>query len=126
MKRDEFVKRVQEIGELRSREEADRAIKATLGTLKQRLAGYEPDNLAAQLPEDLADPLRGEGGREGFALAEFYLRVAEKEDVDESQAIRHARAVALVLQEAVTTGEMDDVRHQLKDEYAELFGRQGE
>ena len=126
MKRDEFVKRVQEIGELGVREEAERAIKATLGTLKQRLAGYEPDNLAAQLPEDLADPLRGEGGREGFALAEFYLRVAEKEDVDESQAIRHARAVALVLQEAVTTGEMDDVRHQLKDEYAELFGRQGE
>jgi uncharacterized protein (DUF2267 family) len=111
---------VQEIGELGSREEAERAIKATLETLKQRLAGYEPDNLAAQLPEDLADPLRGEGGREGFALTEFYRRVAEKEDVDES------RAVALVLQEAVTTGEMDDVRHQLKDEYAELFGRQGE
>ena len=126
MKRDKFVKRVQEIGELVSREEAERAVKATLETLKQRLAGYEPDNLAAQLPEDLADPLRGEGGREGFALAEFYRRVAEKEDVDESQAIRHARAVALVLQEAVTTGEMDDVRHQLKDEYAELFGREGE
>jgi uncharacterized protein (DUF2267 family) len=117
---------VQEIGKLGSREEAERAVKVTLETLKQRLAGYEPDNLAAQLPEDLADPLRGEGGREGFALAEFYRRVAEKEDVDESQAIRHARAVALVLQEAVTTGEMDDVRHQLKDEYAELFGREGE
>jgi uncharacterized protein (DUF2267 family) len=126
LKRDEFIKRVQELGELGSREEAERATKATLETLKQRLAGYEPDNLAAQLPEDLADPLRGEGGREGFALAEFYRRVAEKEGVDESQAIRHARAVALVLQEAVTTGEMDDVRHQLKEEYAELFGRQGE
>jgi uncharacterized protein (DUF2267 family) len=126
LKRDEFVKRVQEIGELGSREEAEQAIKATLETLKQRLAGYEPDNLAAQLPEDLADPLRGEGGREGFTLAEFYRRVAETEGVDEPQAIRHARAVALVLQESVTTGEMDDVRHQLKDEYAELFGRQGE
>jgi uncharacterized protein (DUF2267 family) len=126
LKRDEFVKRVQDVGELDSREEAERAIKATLGTLKQRLAGNEPDNLAAQLPEDLADPLRGEGGRESFALAEFYRRVAETEGVDESQAIRRARAVALVLQEAVTTGEMDDVRHQLKGEYAELFGRQGE
>jgi uncharacterized protein (DUF2267 family) len=126
LKRDEFVKRVQDIGELDSREDAERAIKATLGTLKQRLAGYEPDNLAAQLPEDLADPLRGEGGREGFALAEFYRRVADKEGTDETRAIRDARAVALVLQEAVTTGEMDDVRHQLKDEYAELFGRQGE
>jgi uncharacterized protein (DUF2267 family) len=34
--------------------------------------------------------------------------------------------VALVLQEAVTTGEMDDIRDQLKPEYAELFGRYGE
>lgn len=108
LKRDEFVQRVQDIGELSSREEAERAIKAALETLKQRLAGYDPDNLAAQLPEDLADSLRGEGGREGFGLAEFYRRFAQKEGVKESQAIRYAQAVALVLQEAVTTGEMDD------------------
>ncbi|MDP8971978.1 MAG: DUF2267 domain-containing protein [Actinomycetota bacterium] len=126
MKRDRFVKRVQDIGKLDSREEAERAIRATLETLKQRLAGNEPDNLAAQLPEDIANPLRGEGGQKSFALAEFYRRVADKEGISESHAIREARAVALVLQEAVTTGEMDDVRHQLKDEYAELFGRQGE
>ncbi len=126
MKRDEFVKRVTEIGELRSREEAERAILATLETLKQRLAGNEPDNLAAQLPEDLAEPLAGEGGREDFALAEFYRRVADQEGVEESQAIRDARAVVLVLQEAVTTGERDHIRDQLKGEYAELFGRKDE
>ena len=126
MQRDEFVKRVVEIGELGGREEAERAIKATFGTLKERLAGNEPNNLASQIPGDLAEPLRGEGGREGFALAEFYRRVAEKEGVDESHAIRHAQAVALVLREAVTTGEMDDVRGQLKPEYEELFGRPGE
>ncbi|CAA9467205.1 MAG: hypothetical protein AVDCRST_MAG25-1676 [uncultured Rubrobacteraceae bacterium] len=123
MQRDVFVKRVLEMGELGGHEEAEKAIRATLATLKERLAGNEPNNLASQIPGDLADPLRGEGGREGFALAEFYRRVAEKEGVDESQAIRHARAVALVLQEAVTTGEMDDVRGQLKPEYEELFGR---
>ena len=126
MGRDEFVARVREMGELGSNDEAERAIKATLRTLKERLAGNEPDNLAAQLPGDLANPLRGEGGREDFALAEFYRRVGEKEGVDEPRAIRHARAVALVLQEAVTTGEMDDVRGQLKPEYEELFGRPGE
>ncbi len=126
MKRDEFVKRVMEIGELGSHEEAERAIKATFETLKERLAGNEPDNLAAQLPEDLADPLRGEGGRRDYSLTEFYRQVAEKEGVGEPEAIHHARTVALVLQEAVTTGEMDDIRDQLKDEYAELFGRKGE
>ena len=126
MQRDEFVKRVREIGELDSREEAEAAIKATFATLKERLAGNEPNNLAAQIPGDLAEPLQGEGGREDFALAEFYRRVAEKEGIDESRAIRQSRAVALVLQEAITTGEMDDVRGQLKPEYAELFGRPGE
>ncbi len=126
MRRDEFVARVREIGELRSNSEAERAIGATLGTLKEKLAGNEPDNLAAQLPGDLDEPLRGEGGREDFALAEFYRRVGEKEGVEEPLAIRHARAVALVLQEAVTTGEMDDVRTQPKPEYEELFGRPGE
>lgn len=126
MKRDEFVKRVTEIGELESRDQAERAIRATFETLKERLAGNEPDDLAAQLPNDLAAPLQGEGGREDFALAEFYRRVAEREGIEETEAIRHARAVALVLQEAVTTGEIDDIRDQLKDEYAELFGRKGE
>lgn len=126
LKRDEFVKRVTEIGELESREEAERAIRATLETLKQRLAGNEPDNLAAQLPEGLAEPLAGEGGQEDFALAEFYRRVADKEGVEEPQAIRDSRAVVLVLQEAVTTSEMDHIRDQLKGEYAELFGRKGE
>lgn len=126
MQRDEFVKRVAEIGELDSREEAERAVKATFETLRERLAGNEPENLAAQIPGDLAAPLRGEGGRQDFALAEFFRRVAERSGVEESRAIQDARAVALVLQEAVTTGEMDDVRNQLKPEYEELFGRPGE
>ena len=126
MKRDEFVKRVTEIGELESRDRAKRAIRATFETLKERLAGQEPNNLAAQLPEDLAAPLQSEGRREDFALAEFYRRVAEREGIEETEALGHARAVALVLQEAVTTGEMDHIREQLKDEYAELFGRRGE
>ena len=34
-----------------------------------------------------------------------------------NEAVRHARAVAAVLQQAVTTGELDDVREQLKDEW---------
>ena len=49
--------------------------------------------------------------------------VGEKEGVDEPQAIRHARAIDLVLHEAVTTSEMDDVRGQLKFEYEEPFER---
>ena len=125
MKRDEFIARVKDLAEVQTNEEAERAIRATLETLRERLAGNEPNNLADQLPPEIADPLRGEGGRDGFSLAEFYRRVADKEGVEEPEAIRHARAVATVMEEAVTTGEMDHVRDQLKDEYTELFGQPG-
>ena len=126
VKHDEFVARVRELAELKTNEEAERAIRATFETLKERLAGNEPNNLADQLPPEIAGPLRGEGGRDNFSLAEFYRHVAEKEGVEEPEAIRHTRAVAVVLQAAVTTGEMDHIREQLKPEYAELFGEPGE
>ena len=125
MKQDEFTARVKDLAEVQTNEEAERAIRATLETLRERLAGNEPNNLADQLPPEIADPLRCEGGRDGFSLAEFYRRVADKEGVKEPEAIRHARAVATVMEEAVTTGEMDHVRDQLKDEYTELFGQPG-
>ena len=124
MRHDEFVARVRDLAELETNEEAERAIRATFETLRDRLAGNEPNNLADQLPEEIAAPLRGEGGRDSFSLTEFYRRVGEKEGVEEPEAIRHARAVATVLEEAVTTGEMDHIRDQLKLEYAELFGQQ--
>lgn len=65
LKRDEFVQRVQDIGELSSREEAERAIKAALETLKQRLAGYgsgQPRRPASRRPRGLAAGRRRTGG----------------------------------------------------------------
>jgi uncharacterized protein (DUF2267 family) len=126
MKHDEFISNVRKLGDLQSNNEAERAIRATFETLRERLAGNEPNNLADQLPPEIADPLRGEGGRDNFSLEEFYQRVGEKEGLDQDEAAHHAWAVASVLQEAVTTGEMDHIRDQLKPEYAELFGRYGD
>lgn len=124
MKHDEFVARVRDLGELGTNKEAERAIRATFETLRERIAGNEPNNLADQLPEEIAAPLRGEGGRDTFSLAEFYRRVSEKEGVEVTEAIRQARAVATVLEEAVSAGEMEHIREQLKPEYTELFGQQ--
>lgn len=122
MNADEFFAEVRTVAELGSRDQAQNAVRATLSTLRERLAGNEPNNLADQLPPEVAEPLRGPGGQDNFSLDEFYARVAEKEGVGREEAVRHARAVGAVLQQAVTAGELDDVRWQLKDEYAELFG----
>jgi uncharacterized protein (DUF2267 family) len=69
--------------------------------------------------------VEGDGGRESFPVEEFYERVAGKEGVGKDEAVRHARAVATVVQTAVTGGELDDVRSQLGDAYKELFGQSG-
>lgn len=125
MKGDEFITEVKNLAELGSNEEAEEATRATLETLRERLAGDEPSNLAAQLPPEVAPYAEGEGGRESFPVEEFYDRVAQKSGVDREEAVRHARAVATVVQTAVTGGELDDVRSQLGDEYGELFGQPG-
>ena len=90
----------------------------------QRNIVSRPADQQGRLP-GLDKVLLGEDGRDSFSLAEFYRRVAEKEGVEEPEAIRHARAVATVTEETVTTGEMGYVRDQLNPEYAELFGQPG-
>ena len=125
MKGEQFIAEVRNLAELDTNEDAQRAIRVTLQTLKERLAGNEPSNLAAQLPPEVAGFVEGEGGREPFSVEEFYERVAQREGVGTDEAIRHARAVATVLQTAVSGGELEDVRSQLGDDYEELFGQPG-
>ncbi len=125
MKGDQFISEVRNLAEVDSKEEAEKATRATLETLKERLAGNEPSNLAAQLPPEIASYLDGEGGRESFSVDEFYERVAQREGVSQDEAVKHARAVATAVQTAVTGGEVDDVRSQLGKDYEELFGQPG-
>lgn len=125
MNYDEFLSEVQNLADLGSKDEAEKATRATLATLKERLAGNEPSNLAAQLPGRLQDALAGEGGRDNFSLGEFYDRVAQKEGVGRQEAEAHARAVGTTLQTAVTEGEMEDVRNMLTSDYTDLFGQPG-
>ena len=125
MKGEQFIAEVKTLAELDTHEDAQKATRATLETLRERLAGNEPSNLAAQLPPEIAPYVEGDGGREAFSVEEFYDRVAHKEGVDHDEAVLHARAVATVVQTAVTGGELDDVRSQLGDDYKELFGQPG-
>jgi uncharacterized protein (DUF2267 family) len=122
---DQFIAEVRNLAELDNNEEAKRAIRATLETLRERLAGNEPSHLAAQLPPEIAPYVEGTGGQESFSVNGFYDWVAQKEGVGHDETVRHARAVATVLQTAVTGAEIDDVRSQLGNEYEELFGQPG-
>ncbi len=103
-------------------EEARRAIIATLEILGERISGGESSDLAEQLPEELKEPLRQAGeDNEEFSLDEFLRRVGERENIDTDEAREHVSAVMTVLKEAVSGGELDNIRAQLPQEFEPLF-----
>jgi uncharacterized protein (DUF2267 family) len=61
MKGEQFIAEVRNLAELDTNEDAQKATRATLETLKERLAGNEPSNLAAQLPPEIAPYVEGDG-----------------------------------------------------------------
>ncbi|MFL5654577.1 MAG: DUF2267 domain-containing protein [Ktedonobacteraceae bacterium] len=56
-----------------------------------------------------------------MTLDEFFELVSEREGVDLPDATFHARVVIGVLTEAVSLGEIQDVRVQLPAAFAQLF-----
>ena len=123
MQYQEFIERVQRRTELSSFAAAEEATRATLTTLGEYLTGGEGLDLASQLPQGLAEPLRQQPPERSkiFSLNDFVQLVGEKEGVGFEEASVHARAVMNVLGEAVTKGEMDDVRRQFPSEFDPLF-----
>lgn len=123
MKYDEFIKHVQTIAQLDSKQAAERATSATLETLKERIVGDEASQLAAQLPKELGQYLHGREGENGgtFGVNDFLQRVSQKAGVDTDTAITHVKAVFAVLKDAVSPGEFADVRVNLSDDYQELL-----
>lgn len=123
MKYDEFVAQVQKRAGIDSREQAERAIQATLETLSERLEGGEPKDLAAQLPPELAtylqQPFAGAG--EDLTLDDFFVIVGEREGVPQADADFHARVVCGLLAEVVSMGEIENVRSQLPADIRQLF-----
>jgi uncharacterized protein (DUF2267 family) len=120
---DEFLGYVQHRAGLSSRAEAERATRATLETLAERLVGGEAHDLAAQLPPELAHSLQlsdaGIGAK--LTLDEFFELLSEREGADLEDSTLQARVVIGVLTEAVSQGEIKDVRVQLPAAFAQLF-----
>jgi uncharacterized protein (DUF2267 family) len=128
MRYDEFIGQVRQRARLASREEAERATRATLETLAYRLQGNEVKQLAAQLPGELElymQPAFG-GAGDTYDVDEFFRRVAMREGVNVADASFHARVVTGLLSEIVTMGEIEDVRAQLPPDFAKLFAVENE
>ena len=125
MKYSEFLGHVQNRAQMGRQSDAVSAVRATLETLGERLAGGQADHLAAQLPEEIGYYLRQGGDQESFELDTFYERVAEREGVDLPDAVYHSKIVMGLVNEAISDGESRDMRAQLPDEYDDLFDLNG-
>jgi uncharacterized protein (DUF2267 family) len=116
-----FLGQVQSRAKLESLDSALAATRAILVTLGERLSGNEPEDLAAQLPEELAKFLRQDNRGQRFSSDEFFQRVAERSGADLPDAVFQVRVVFKVLSEAVSKGEIDDIRAQLPQDYQRIF-----
>jgi uncharacterized protein (DUF2267 family) len=120
-----FLSTVEQVGGL-TREQAERAIEATLRTLAERITGGEARDVAAFLPEEVR-PFLTETREEAepFDVDEFHRRVAEREGVDRRTAAAHARAVFVALGVAVAPGELRDMVAQLPRDFEPLLQAAG-
>ncbi len=125
MQYEEFIERVQQCSGLASFADAEEATRATLTVLGEYLSGGEGLDLASQLPQPMAEILREHPPERSniFSMNDFLQRVGEEEGVGTNEAQDHARAVVDVLEEAVTEGQMQDVRRQFPSEFDPLFRR---
>jgi uncharacterized protein (DUF2267 family) len=81
-------------------EQAERAARATIRTIVERVGGEEAAGLVAELPEELRPPkhLR-EAPAQDFDEAEFDRRIAQREGVTTPEAREHAREIVALLAE---------------------------
>lgn len=121
----EFVNTVIERGGPSDREAAQQVTQTVLADLGQRLTGDEAQDLAAQLPEELKQPVTEHVAAEPVVddVDDFLRRVADHlgEGTDPDQARGYVRAVFTALTEAVSAGAIDHVRDQLPAGFAPLF-----
>ncbi|KOT38009.1 hypothetical protein ADK41_17460 [Streptomyces caelestis] len=102
MQHDEFIGKVQALTRLPDRGTSERATRAVLSTLAERLPAGLAGHVAAQLPPTLAAPMRQTASGERFDLTTFAGRIAGRAETDEDAAVREAAAVLEVLDAALT------------------------
>jgi uncharacterized protein (DUF2267 family) len=101
--------------------EAEHALRATLLTLGERISDGESHDIGRQLPPEVAPLIENDHAAQAFGVEEFLRRVADREGVVVPTAERHARAVFSALGQAISRGELDDMRSELPKDYERLL-----
>lgn len=118
-----FITRVQQLAELSDRDETERVIHGTLGTLAETITGGQMGDLAPVLPVELRpDIAESRGQARPFDKGAFLDRVTGHIDtVDIDTAETQVRAVLQTGYEWALAGEIDDTLAQLPPDLAAMF-----
>jgi uncharacterized protein (DUF2267 family) len=104
-----------------SAEEAERATRAVLETLAERLSSGHTRHIAEQLPAELRPWIETDTDAQALDLDDFLGRVAEREGVDLETADRHTHAVFFALGQSVAPAEIDDLEIELPKNFGPLI-----
>jgi uncharacterized protein (DUF2267 family) len=125
MQENEFYKLVQEASHLETIDRARVASEAVLETLGETLTGGEAEDVAAQLPSELASLVEdADHDGAGYDREAFVERVGDHlqgTDVEDGDAEQFADGVTDAMAATLTQGELRDVKAQLDDDLHPLF-----
>lgn len=105
---EEFISIVKQSADLRD-EEAERATRAVLETLAERISKAEARDLVAQLPPELGPWLFTERDGQRFDVDELLDKVSRRAGLDRDGALRATEAVLTTIAERIAPGEVDDL-----------------
>lgn len=121
MEYDEFLSVVCQAGDV-ERAVAERTTRATLEVLGERFSIDEARAFARLLPPELVGSLMTLDAARPFGADEFVHRVAEREGVDDRDALRHAGAVFFALRRAMGDDGFKRLKAALPQDFAPLVG----
>ncbi|NUS73781.1 MAG: DUF2267 domain-containing protein [Corynebacteriales bacterium] len=124
MRQEEFIHQVQARGALPDTGHAERAVRATLETLGERIDGGLAVKLAAQLPHEIGENLRRvapEHSGQHFDRRTFIHRVSEKSGQPEPKAAHLIRVTMEMVDQATTGALSKRVSSSLSDDMQDLL-----
>ncbi len=114
----ELVKTVQDYSGF-SDSEADEALRVFIETLSARLEGGEREDFASQLPSELKDLALSVTETINFNRNDLYQTVSELQEIEEPHARKQVKAVWSALKDALSEGQINDIRDQLPQDLAD-------
>jgi len=108
----ELIKKVQDYSGFSDAESKD-ALDCMVETLAVHLTEGERKDFASQLPQELQDRALSVMPTEESAHKDLFAQFMENQHVNESRAKKQMLAAWKALKDAISPGEIDDIRSQL-------------